>query len=222
MLSLPVFLAIIFLLPETYIAYLLVQKQRKAGINPPKESLKQKYATSLARPWIMLSTEPILFTLSLYSSFLWGILYLDFSAFPFVFGEIRHWTPSQVGCSFLGIGLGLILSVVCSPLINKIHTRYVIKLGGFRPEARLPHLIVLAWFIPVTMFWFGWSANPPTHWLVSISAGVPFGFSFLPLFLGTNAYLTDCYGRYSASALAAFSLMRNSFSAGFPLFAKIM
>jgi len=42
------------------------------------------------------------------------------------------------------------------------------------------------------------------------------------LFLGTNAYLTDCYGRFSASALAANAVMRSLFSAGFPLFASQM
>lgn len=212
----------LFLLPETYAPFLLTRKQHKAGIKPPRQSLKERYAIHLTRPWMMLFTEPILFTLSLYSSFLWGILYLDFTAFPVVFRGTRHWTPGMTGLSFLSLGLGILLAASSSPFINKIHTRYVLKLGGPFPEARLPHLIVLAWFIPVTLFWFGWTANPPTHWAVSISSGVPFGYGFLPLFLGTTAYLTDCYGRYSASGLAAFGLMRGMFCAGFPMFGKTM
>ena len=51
---------------------------------------------------------------------------------------------------------------------------------------------------------------------------MPFGTGFVALFLGTNAYLTDCYGRFSASALAANAVMRSLFTAGFPLFARQM
>lgn len=113
------------------------------------------------------------------------------------------------------------IATASSPWINDIHGIYVKKLGP-QPEARLPHLVLLSWLIPIAIFWFGWTANPPTHWIVSILAGVPFGIGFVTLFLGTNAYLTDCYGRFSASALAANAVMRSLFSGGFPLFAAQM
>jgi hypothetical protein len=113
------------------------------------------------------------------------------------------------------------IATMSSPWINDIHGVYVKKLG-LQPEARLPHLVILSWFIPIAIFWFGWTANPPTHWIVSILAGIPFGIGFVTLFLGTNAYLTDCYGRFSASALAANAVMRSLFSGGFPLFAAQM
>ncbi|KAM0811266.1 putative MFS general substrate transporter [Seiridium cardinale] len=64
--------------------------------------------------------------------------------------------------------------------------------------------------------------RPPTHWLACIVAGAPFGVGFVTLFLGTNAYLTDCYGRFSARALAANAFMRSLFSGGFPLFVAQM
>lgn len=220
MVSGAIYVAMFFLLPETYITVLLERKRKKAGIEPTHQSFREQYATNLTRPWLMLFTEPILFTLGLYSAFVWGILYLDFTAYPVVFQQSRGWSESMAGLAFLGIGVGMAIATASSPWTNNIHGAFVKKLGGPKPEARLPHLILLAWLIPVALFWFGWTASPPTHWAASISAGIPFGIGFVALFLGTNAYLTDCYGRFSASALAANAVMRSLFSAGFPLFAR--
>lgn len=169
----------------------------------------------------MLFTEPILFTLGLYSAFIWGVLYLDFTAYPVVFQDGRHWTQSTSGLSFLGIGVGMAIATASSPWINDLHGAVVKRIGP-KPEARLPHLIALAWTIPMALFWFGWTASPSIHWALPIAAGVPFGIGFVTLFLGTNAYLSDCYGRFSASAWAANAVMRSLFSAGFPLFARQM
>lgn len=212
----------IVLLPETYVTVLLQRKRKNAGIKPIRQSFKEQYSTNLTRPWLMLVTEPILFTLGLYSAFVWGILYLDFTAYPVVFQQSRKWTEGVAGLSFLGIGLGMLIATASSPWINNVYEVFVKKLGGPKPEARLPHLIVLAWLIPLALFWFGWTASPQIHWTACIAAGIPFGIGFVTLFLGTNAYLTDCYGRFSASALAANAVMRSLFSAAFPLFARQM
>lgn len=217
-----VYIAMLFLLPETYVAALLERKQKAAGFPPTRQSFKEQYASNLTRPWLMLFTEPILFTLGLYSAFVWGILYLDFTAYPFVFRQSRGWSEGRAGLSFIGIGIGMAIATASSPYINTIHGIYVQKLGGLKPEARLPHLVLIAWFIPIALFWFGWTANPKIHWAACLAAGTPFGIGFVALFLGTNAYITDCYGRFSASALAANAVMRSLFSAGFPLFARQM
>lgn len=216
-----VYVAMLFLLPETYVTVLLQWKKKRAGIEPVKMSFKDRYANDLTRPWIMLFSEPILFTLGLYSAFIWGILYLDFTAYPVVFQLGRRWSPGKAGLSFTGIAIGMAIATASSPWINNLHGKVVKKIGT-KPEARLPHLIVLSWLIPIALFWFGWTASPGTHPLLPITAGVPFGIGFVTLFLGTNAYLSDCYGKFSASAWAANAVLRSLFSAGFPLFARQM
>lgn len=82
--------------------------------------------------------------------------------------------------------------------------------------------MLLVWLLPISLFWFGWTALPPIHWAASITAGIPFGLAFVPLFLSITAYLTDCYGPFSASALAANAVLRSIFGAVFPLFAHAM
>lgn len=218
-------LLVIFFLPETYRPKLLERKAAKLGsvANIPHVRPKVQYSVILTRPWIMLCTEPILFLLSFWMAFVFGILYLDFTAYPIVFEQMRGWSAGISGLSFLGIGIGMGTATAFSPLLDNLHARFVDKLGGPKPEARLPHLIFLAWLVPLGLFWFAWTANPPTPWIVSIIAGIPFGIGALTLFLGVIAYLTDCYGhKYAASALAANAVMRSVFGAVFPLFSRQM
>ncbi|KAF7590285.1 hypothetical protein BBP40_003022 [Aspergillus hancockii] len=212
-----VYIVSVLFLPETYPPKLLRDKARRHGLLPTESSMKAHIYTSLTRPWLMLFAEPILFLLSLYMAFIYGILYLDFTAYPIVYGKSRNWSAGISGLSFLGMGVGMAIATIGSPYVNVIHGKYVTKLGP-QPEARLPHLIVLSWVIPVSLFWFGWTAMPPTHWLVGIVSGAPFGFSLIMLFLGITSYLTDCYGPYGASALAANAVFRSIFGAVFPLF----
>ncbi|KAH3016553.1 hypothetical protein KXW60_007425 [Aspergillus fumigatus] len=212
--------AMMVFLPETYSHKLLMDKKRcMPGYSPANQPpVKEMLYTTLTRPWLMLFTEPILFLLSLYMALVYGILYLDFTAYPVVYRETRGWSASIAGLSFLGICVGMAIATLISPYVNRIHGIYVRRLGGPQPEARLPHLIVISWLIPVSLFWFAWTASPPTHWISGIVAGVPFGFGLILLFLGITSYLTDCYGSFGASALAANAVLRSLFGAVFPLF----
>ncbi|KAF2232331.1 MFS general substrate transporter [Viridothelium virens] len=235
-----ILLSQLLLLPETYTTKLLQTKALRAGLPPTHQSLSDLYTATLRRPLIMLCTEPILLALSTYMALVFGILFIDFTAYPLIFTSTRAWSPATSGLAFLGIGLGMALATASSPYLNRLHAHYVAKLqddngndgsgsgsggGAVRhvvPEARLPHLVPLSWCIPAGLFWFGWTALPPTAWIWPILAGVPFGIGFVTLMLGIMSYLTDCYGRFAASALAANAVLRATFGATFPLFARGM
>jgi hypothetical protein len=45
---------------------------------------------------------------------IYGILYLNFAAYPIVFQELRGWNSGVGGLAFLGILVGVLLSVVIS------------------------------------------------------------------------------------------------------------
>jgi len=215
------YIIVLVLLPETYAPRLVEKKTAKSGLQVPREPRSTRFIHSILRPWIMLFTEPILFSLSTYMAFIYGVLFLDFTAYPVVFRKTRGWSVGMSGLSFTGIGIGMAIATVLSPQVNRIHGHYAKKLGPV-PEARLPHLLFIVWLLPIGIFWFGWTALPPTPWISSILAGLPFGFALVMLFLGINAYLTDCYGKYSASALAANTMLRTLFGAGFAMFATQM
>ena len=210
------YVIMILALPETHVAL------DKGRSNDDGASLLKKadLRSGLIRPWKMLATEPILIALSTLMAFTYGVLFLDFSAYPLVFTQERGWSISISGLAFLGVGLGMVIATALSPLLDHQYARLLssASVDNLEPEIRLRHLIVVAWLLPASLFWFAWTALPPIHWIWPILSGAPFGFTLVVLFLGINTYLTDCYARFSASALAANTMLRSLFGASFALF----
>lgn len=60
------------------------------------------------------------------------------------------------------------------------------------------------------------------NYMISIAAGVPFGFGMILVFLGIMNYLIDAYTIYAASVLAANAVLRSLFGTAFPLFTTQM
>jgi hypothetical protein len=81
-------------------------------------------------------------------------------------------------------------------------------------------------FVPISLFWYGWSTQAHTHFIVPILGMSLFGFGMLGIFVPIQQYLVDAFSTYSASAVAA---VRTSLSivgaflplAGPPLFKKL-
>lgn len=148
-------------LPETYPATLRERKAKKMGVPVTNDVCLESFGRGLLRPWLMLFTEPILFAVSLYMAFIYGVLFLDFTAYPGVYQKSRGWSVSISGLSFLGIGVGMAIATAISPQVNHLYGHWVKKIGPV-PEARLPHIIFIAWLLPAGLFWFAWTALPPT------------------------------------------------------------
>lgn len=90
--------------------------------------------------------------------------------------------------------------------------------GYAPPESRLPLCMAGAVTAPVGLIWFAWTNSPSIHWMVSIAAGVPFGFALVVIFQGINNFLVDSYVIYAASVLAGTAVVRSVLAAVFPLF----
>jgi len=63
--------------------------------------------------------EPMLLAVTLYMSFVYGVVYLLFEAYPFVFTAERGFNTGEEGLIFLGFFLGGFLSVVLFVLIPR-------------------------------------------------------------------------------------------------------
>lgn len=213
-----VYISALLWLPETYAPRLIHQRKEKDGL---QESFhwKQRYRDNLVRPWVMLFTEPIVWAFSIYMAFLYGIMTLSLVAYPIVYTELRKFSTAKSALGYVGLAIGMAIPTILSPFLNRAHSRFVRKLGPL-PEARLPLQIGFSWLIPMGLFWFAWTAGPPIPAAVGVISGVPFGIGLLTAFLDIAAYLTDCYGHYGASALAANGLLCRLFGAAFPLFAE--
>jgi multidrug resistance protein len=223
------------LVPETYAPVLLRKRAAKMTKLTGKQhvskidadrgrvSLGQSLRTALSRPWILLTKEPIVLLLSIYMAIIYGTLYMLFAAYPIVYQEYRGWSTGVGGLAFLGILVGMMIAVSYSIFDNKRYIKAEEQNNGFAPaEARLPPAMIGSVAIPIGLFWFAWTNSASIHWMVSIAAGVPFGFGMVLVFLSILNYLIDSYTIFAASVLAANTVLRSLFGAAFPLFTTYM
>lgn len=116
----------------------------------------------------------MVFTIALYASFIYGLLFLTLEVFPIVFQENRHFS---LVISTLPI-LGLLVGVICALFVNianqPLYARAVEKNNGKAvPEARLPPMIIGGLLFSTGLFWFGWTADPKIPWAApTVAAGM--------------------------------------------------
>ena len=107
------------ILPETYAPVLLQRKAKKVRITTKNQAVRAKFEESpvdfknivtriLGRPFIMLALEPILLLVTLYTSFIYGIIYLLFEAYPVSFREERGYNLGVSALPFLAIAVGVL------------------------------------------------------------------------------------------------------------------
>ncbi|KAL8828576.1 MAG: hypothetical protein Q9191_002513 [Dirinaria sp. TL-2023a] len=185
------------------------------------QSIARRY---LLRPLAMTVTEPILILMTLYMSFIYGVIYLFFEAYPIAFQEERGWNLGVGALPFLGLMLGVIVGVAI--VVYTSQTRFKRKMiangGKPIPEERLIPMILGAFLLPIGLFWFAWTSNPHVHWAPQVIAGIPIGAGIQMIFLQGMSYLIDVYLMYANSALAANTLVRSIAGSGFPMFAAAM
>jgi multidrug resistance protein len=173
----------------------------------------------LSRPVRMLCTSPLLFALSLYIAFCYGVLYLLFNTIPLVFQDTYGFDLGTTGLVYIPMGIGYCISMI---LFSYLSDRTVLRLtaangGKYEPEMRLPDCIYFACLLPITFFWYGWAAEARTHWIAPILALLPFGLGIVGVWQPIQAYLIDAFAEYAASALAAFTVFRSIVAAFLPL-----
>lgn len=191
-----------------------------------RKGLYELFSITLTRPIRFLMTEPITLCAAIYNGFLYGLVYLFNEAFPLVFGNPPKGHGFNVGAqglSFLGMAIGPLIAFICYPLQERYYLRRVRENDGKGvPEARMWMARLGAIFIPVSLFWFGWTSYRSVHWIVPIIASSFFGAGLYIVILSILNYVVDAYQTYSASALAGVILARNLVGGGFPLFATQM
>lgn len=161
-------------------------------------SLATAIGRSLATPFKLLALEPMCLALCMYSAILLGILYLFFGAFPLIFSRNYGFNQWQVGFSFLGIGVGLVLGVLADLHWRGAWERMIARMtggnsspmartpdeggaaGAPEPEIRLVPAIVGAPLASIGLFIFAWTSIPEIHWMVPIVGSIIFGVGYIP------------------------------------------
>ncbi|KAI9739379.1 MAG: hypothetical protein M1818_005067 [Claussenomyces sp. TS43310] len=222
-------------LEETYPPVILVSKASELrrrtknwGIHAKQEEIEVDFrelvTKNFSRPIRLLITEPIVFLLSLYMAFIYGLLYLFLTAYALVFQGVHGMSPGVGGLPYFGMIFGMICAGIFIVLQQPSYNRKLSANNDIPiPEWRLPPVIIGGACFAAGLFWFGWTGYTKSiHWIVPTLSGLLTGFGLLSIFLQSLNYLVDAYLMFAASAIAANTFLRSVAGAGFPLFARQM
>lgn len=214
---------LLLLFRETYAPIVLMGKAstlrrqtRNWGIHAKQDEVevdfKELLTNNFSRPFMMLITEPIVFLVTLYTSFIYGLMYALLGAYPVVFQGIHGMNLGVGSLSFIGLIIGELLGGAFTLLG---HSAYVKKLEANNnmpvPEWRLPAATLGGTVFTIGLFWlvpspsekrhrtnkcrrFGWTGfTKDIHWMAPIASGVFVGFGIYVIFLQCFNYLIDSY-----------------------------
>ena len=227
---------VIFTMPETMSDQLLRKKARrlraqtgddryKAPIEVRRIRTKDILSKTLLKPVKLLFSEPMLAVMTIYTSFIYGVIYLFFVAYPIVFEGLHHFRAGATGLAFLGFFSGAMIGAIYNVLVDqRLYLRAYIRNNykPIAPEARLWGTMVGAPLFSAALFWFAWTSFPSVSFWLPVVAGGLFGFALFLIFLGLVVYISEVYFQYVASAMAANTVVRSCFGAGFPMFGEQM
>ncbi|TVY79772.1 Citrinin biosynthesis cluster MFS transporter mrr1 [Fusarium oxysporum f. sp. cubense] len=224
-----------FTFTETYPPRILQMKarrlRRKTGKMNIRSSLDEEAISArhiaqvyLIRPWRLFFTEPILVLLTIYQSFIYGLMYLFYQSYPIAFGDVRGWSQQFSSLALLGIIIGVVVGTITVVAYNETYFKRQLRAneGAFEPEARLPLMIFGGLLVPIGLFWYAWTSNPSIPWPSEVCAGILIGWGMYTIFIQCFTYIVDCYTIMANSAMAANGALRSVFGAAFPLFAGSM
>jgi multidrug resistance protein len=230
------FLTPAFGMQETYKAKILSRRAKRLSIALPEnskpllESIKFFLRVQLTRPVHMGLTEPIVGLFTIYIAMNFAMLYSFFTVFEEIMRDVYGFGLDQSGLTFLGLGVGCLVGCATIIILNKTLVKKQIQRskengqgGKVNPESRLYIAMVGSIFIPISLFWFAWTARSNVHWICPVIAEAFFGCGNLFIFMAATLYLTDTYGaRYTASAMGANNLARYTVGCVFPLWVTYM
>jgi DHA1 family multidrug resistance protein-like MFS transporter len=225
----------LFFLEETYPPVILISKAAELrrrtknwGIHAKQEEIEVDFrelvSKNFSRPLRLLFTEPIVLSISIYMSFIYGILYLFITAYPLVFVGVHGFNSGQSGLTFFGMICGQIIAGLAVVAQQPWYTRKLAANNGIPvPEWRLPSAMAGGISFAIGIFWFGWTGHTSdVHWAVPAASGVFTGFGIMSIFLQLLNYIVDAYLMFAASAIGGNTFLRSLAGAGFPLFARQM
>ncbi|KIV82108.1 hypothetical protein PV11_04239 [Exophiala sideris] len=229
----PVFLLMFISMPETSASNILLrraQRLRKLTGNPNLKSQGEIDQGNISfgkllidqmwKPTEIFLKDPAVFFTNVYTSLIYGVYYSFFEAFPLVYVGIYDFNIGELGVVFTCIVVGCVFGIIIYVSYVWFYLEPDIKKNGLRAqEHRLVPALFAVMLMPTGMFWFGWTAEPNIHWIVSIIGITFYATGAFILFQCIFMYLPLTYPQYAASLFAANDLCRSALAAGAVIFA---
>ena len=193
----PMLLFVFCFLPETSPSNILHRRAKRMRQSTGNDSLQCEaelrplnvtgggvlYET-IVRPWVLCFQEPICLLLNAYTALICVLLFAWLESFPIVFKGIYGFDQGEVGLAFLGPLCGAILATsIFVAWFRLTESRNYDGDCRRQLEKRFIPLMVGCWFIPISLFVFGWGASPRVHWIVPIIGSALFSIGGFSLFV---------------------------------------
>ncbi|KAL8937594.1 MAG: hypothetical protein Q9216_004352 [Gyalolechia sp. 2 TL-2023] len=192
-----------------------------------RTSLTHLLHEAITRPAHLLFTEPVVFFLTLWAAFCFGLVFLMTQSIVQVYSSTYKFGDSASGLVQISLFVGETIGFFACLPQNVYHQRSAkrnpVEPGVPIPEARLP-LSVPASLIGLAggLFWYGWASVPQVHWMLP-TIGLAFvGFGIMVIITAVDMYITDAYIKFAGSAIAAVAMGENLFAAWLPLATRSM
>lgn len=216
-----VYLPTVFFFRETYGPVIQARKRayhaQKEGITSPRNFMDElKIAWS--RPFKLLLKSPVLPLLGLFTAVTNSYAQICFATLGTTFQDIYGFSPGQSGLAYVGLTVGFLFS---QATMGRFSDRHIKKMearhGDMKAEHRLPPIFIGTLVLPVGLFWYGWTLQNHTHWIVPIVGSAFIAIGILYTYLPVQLYIVDVYTVYAASATGACTIIRSMCSALIPL-----
>ncbi|KAK7565402.1 fluconazole resistance protein [Phyllosticta citricarpa] len=195
-------------LRETYPSLLLERRAarlRKTTSDPRYRSAlatgqtnKQLWRSTVIRPTRMAIFSPVLVFICVYTALAYGILYILFTTYTFVFEDQYRFSTSSAGLSYLGSGLGSLIGLAAVGKVSDGILRRKMAAGiAIRPDDRLDLRIMVptCLLLPAGVFLYGWSAGQKVHLIVPMIDTAVASMGMIVVFICIQTYLVDAFGR---------------------------
>lgn len=190
------------------------------------QSVFAKIAGNSTRACKILFYQPAVLIMSAYQALVFSTMYSLYTNYSSIFSSPPYnFSDEQVAVAYLAPAVGFILTAfIVVPFIDKIYNKLAQEKnnGEGKPEYRLPLANIGAFFLPISLFWFGWSIQTEQHWAIVLASTLFFGASQVSIFNTVQNYYIDSFESMAASALAAGAFLRSMVGGIVPLFVPQM
>lgn len=225
----PVFVIWFFTIPETSADNILLRRAQRirkltgndkymaqSEINQKNMKFSKVLTDALVIPFVITIKDPAVLYTNLFTAFLYGVYYGFFEVLPLAYIGIYGFNEGELGIVYICcIGTGALLGIGTYVAYQWFYLEPDLRKRGPREnEHRLVPAAIFVWFLPVALFWFGWTVRKDIPWIVSIIGLMFFAYGAFVMFQAVFMYLPMTYPRYAASLFAANDAMRAAFAAG--------
>lgn len=195
------------------------------NLHNKQASMKQFIKGNILRPFLLLTTEPVVFFFTLLSALSYGLLFIATQSVPQVFSTLYAFTEPHTGLIQASIVAGELLGfLACACIQDPYFARASAKSAGIPggslqlPEVRL-YLAIPASFLGLVggLFIYGWTSYADRSYWAPTTGLLLIGFGSVVVMQAIMMYITDAYAKYAASASAAVCFGENIAAAFLPL-----